>query len=126
MSETAGQTRTSYKEGKYAVMVTQYITDGMIGAQVECTGTIRQCFRCMENLFYYDKDWAFAYREPYIEVNSEYIFQTTKTAASSFAKFHKLQDELKIFVEKNNIRESAASYDDAPLIEWEEIYDSNS
>lgn len=126
MLETTGQTRTNYKEGKYAVMVTQYLSDGVIGNQVECTGTIRQCFKCIENLFFNEGDWAFAYKEPYVVVNDDYIFQNTKTAASSFAKFHKLQDELKIFVEKNNIGKQFVSYDDAPLSDWEEIYDSNS
>jgi hypothetical protein len=123
MSETTGQTHTKYKEGKYSVMVTQYLTDGIIAAQDEYSGTIRQCLKCIENLFYYEEDWAFAYKEPYIEVNAEYIFQNTKTAASSFAKFHNLQDKLKIFVKEKNIKESLVSYSDAPLIDWEEIYE---
>jgi len=104
-------------------MVTQYLTDGIIAAQDEYSGTIRQCLKCIENLFYYEEDWAFAYKEPYIEVNAEYIFQNTKTAASSFAKLHNLQDKLKIFVKEKNIKESLVSYSDAPLIDWEEIYE---
>ena len=123
MSATTGQKRTSFNEGQYSVAVTQYLSNNVIGDLSECTGTIKQCLKCIENLYYHERDWAFAYSEPYIEVNLDYVFATTKTISSAFSKFNKLQDKLKLFIEENKIDERYVSYYYPDISDWEENCD---